>query len=91
NATDAADYLVRKGVPFREAHEAVGKLVRYAIKEGKTLENLSLKDFQQQSDKFERDVFEAIDIRACMDAKLSAGATSRAAVLEQIKRAEESL
>ncbi|MDR2162595.1 MAG: argininosuccinate lyase [Clostridiales Family XIII bacterium] len=91
NATDAADYLVRKGVPFREAHEAVGKLVLHAIKEGKPLEDLSLDEFLEHSGKFEKDIYDAIDIRACMDAKLSEGSTSLDSVEAQIAAAEESL
>jgi argininosuccinate lyase len=91
NATDAADYLVRKGIPFREAHEIIGKLVLFAIREGRALEELSLDELKEHSDKFELDVYDAIDMRACMDAKLSAGGASRASVEEQIKAAEESL
>jgi argininosuccinate lyase len=91
NATDAADYLVRKGLPFREAHEVVGKLVLYAIKKNKALEDLTLKELKKHSELFGEDIYEAIDLRACMDAKKSAGSTSRASVEEQIKLAEQSL
>ncbi|MDR0518767.1 MAG: argininosuccinate lyase [Clostridiales Family XIII bacterium] len=91
NATDAADYLAHKGVPFREAHEIVGKLVLYAIKKGKALDDLTIKDLQKHSDKFEPDVFDAIDLKACMDAKLSSGSTSRESVLAQIAAAETEL
>jgi argininosuccinate lyase len=89
NATDAADYLVRKGLPFREAHEIVGKLVFYAIRKGKALEDLPLGRLQQFSDRFEKDVYDAIDISACMDAKLSEGGTARAKVEAQIAAAEK--
>jgi argininosuccinate lyase len=91
NATDAADYLARKGVPFREAHEIVGKLVLHAIREGKALEDLPLDELRGFSDKFDGDVYEAIDLRACMDAKLSEGGAARARVEEQIAAAEASL
>jgi argininosuccinate lyase len=91
NATDMADYLVRKGTPFREAHETVGVLVLRAIREGKTLGEFSLNELKEHSEKFDDDVYGAIDIRACMDAKLSAGSTSRKSVEEQIAAAEASL
>jgi argininosuccinate lyase len=91
NATDMADYLVRKGMPFREAHETVGALVLHAIREGKTLGEFSLGELRERSDKFDEDVYAAIDIRACMDAKLSAGSTSRESVEAQIAAAEASL
>jgi argininosuccinate lyase len=88
NATDAADYLVRKGAPFREAHEIVGKLVLHAIRKGKALEELPLGDLRAFSDKFDGDVYDAIDIRACMDAKRSAGSTAKKEVEAQIAAAE---
>jgi argininosuccinate lyase len=91
NATDAADYLARKGVPFREAHEIVGKLVLHAIQEGKALEDLPFGELRKYSEKFDEDVYEAIDLRACMDAKLSEGGTARARVEAQIAAAEASL
>jgi argininosuccinate lyase len=91
NATDAADYLVRKGLPFREAHEIVGKLVLYAIGEGKALEDLTLGELKKHSDKFGDDIYAAIDLRACMDAKLSSGSTSGKSVKEQIAAAEAAI
>jgi argininosuccinate lyase len=91
NATDMADYLVRKGMPFREAHETVGALVLRAIREGKTLGAFSLDALREHSGKFDEDVYGAIDIDACMDAKLSAGGTSRKSVEAQIAAAEASL
>lgn len=62
NATYAADYLARKGIPFRDAHEIVGKLVNYSITHNKRLEDMTLGEFQRFSDKFEADVFDAISI-----------------------------
>ncbi|MDR0357036.1 MAG: argininosuccinate lyase [Clostridiales Family XIII bacterium] len=91
NATDAADYLVCKGVPFREAHEIIGALVLSATKEGKAIEEFSLDELREHSDKFGEDIYDAIDIRACLDAKLSDGSTSGASVAAQIEAAEKSL
>ncbi len=63
NATDAADYLVKKGLPFRDCHEIIGKMVLYCIGQGKNIEEMTLKEFQSFSPLFEEDIFEAIDIR----------------------------
>ncbi len=85
NATDAADYLVSKGIPFRDCHEIIGKLVLHCIDQGKAIEDLSLEELKTFSDKFEEDVYEKIDIRACIEAKKSKGSTSFASVKEQLE------
>ena len=76
NATDAADYLVSKGLAFRDCHEIIGRIVLYCIEKKKAIEELSLEELQGFSDKFEADIFEKINIRACISAKKSKGSTS---------------
>lgn len=79
NATDLADYLVVKGVPFRQAHAIVGETVRYCIANRKTLDSLTLEEFRQFSDLVDQDVFQAISVRNCVDRRDSYGGTSPAA------------
>ncbi|QOX65638.1 argininosuccinate lyase [Anoxybacterium hadale] len=83
NATDAADYLVGKGLAFRDCHEIIGRLVLYCIEQNKAIEELTLEELKGFSEKFEEDIFEKIDIRACISAKKSKGSTSFESV-EQI-------
>lgn len=73
NATDLADYLVRKGLPFRQAHEVVGKCVAYAIQQGKFLPELSLEEYKQLSDLFESDLLLALKPEHCVEARKSYG------------------
>jgi len=79
-ATDLADYLVRKGLPFRQAHEVVGRLVRYALDEGKTLEDLTLPEFRRFSPLIDDDVKDAITVEASLRARAVTGGTAPAAV-----------
>ncbi len=92
-ATDLADYLVRKGVPFREAHALVGQVVRRALERGNSqaLRELRLEDFQAISQKFEADVYEVFDFRRSVEMKSAPGGTATEAVREQIKRARSLL
>ncbi|MDR2610031.1 MAG: argininosuccinate lyase [Clostridiales Family XIII bacterium] len=87
NATDAADYLAKKGLPFRECHEIIGKIVLYCIDKGVSIEDLSLDELQGFSDKFEGDIYEKITPLACMNAKVSEGSTAEASVRAQIEKA----
>lgn len=73
NATDLADYLVRKGLPFRQAHEVVGKCVAYAIEKGKFLLEIPIEEYKQFSDLFESDLMEALDPANCVEARRSYG------------------
>ena len=73
NATDAADYLTKKGMPFRDAYTTVGKLVYYCTQTGKMLEQLSLDELKALSDQFEEDVYEALNMRNCMEQRSSYG------------------
>ncbi|MBR1797207.1 MAG: argininosuccinate lyase [Clostridiales bacterium] len=74
NATDLADYLVRKGIPFRSTHEISGKLVHYCIENNTTLEKLSLEEFKQFSDLIEEDVYDAISLETCVNKRTITGA-----------------
>lgn len=73
NATDLADYLVRKGLPFRQAHEVVGKCVAYAIEKGKFLLEIPIEEYKQFSDLFESDLLAALDPANCVEARRSFG------------------
>lgn len=80
NATDAADYLVGKGVPFREAHSIVGKLVLYCIERNMSIDGLPLDEMQKISDKFEEDIYEAVSLKTCVEKRLTVGAPGREAM-----------
>ena len=67
NATDCADYLTKKGMPFRDAYKCTGTMVAACIREGKTLEELTLDEFKQYSDLFAEDVYTAIDLTTCCE------------------------
>ena len=85
NATDAADYLVSKGIPFRDCHEIIGKIVLYCIEKGIAIEDMSMEEFKSFSPKFEDDIYEKIDIRNCIKAKKSKGSTSFESVKKQLE------
>lgn len=85
NATDLADYLAKKGMPFREAHELVGRIVLFCSKQGVGLEELSLSAYQALSPIFEDDLFEAIGIEYCVRARKITGGPSPETVLEGIQ------
>ena len=91
NATDAADYLVVKGMPFRSAYKISGQLVAKCIAEGKVLETLTLEEYKAFSELFEEDIYEAVDLAACVQRRTSLGGTSAASVEEQIKYIREFL
>ncbi len=84
NATDCADYLVRKNVAFREAYGIVGTLVKYCIEHKKTLETLSIDEYKQVSPVFEEDVFEAIDLWTCLNNRSVHSGPSKQSVMQQI-------
>ncbi|GHU63062.1 argininosuccinate lyase [Clostridia bacterium] len=91
NATDAADYLVSKGVPFRRAHEIIGKLVAYCIEKSLMLEEMDDELLGQIAPEFGADFREKISLKACMDAKDSEGGTAEERVKEQLAAAEAEL
>ena len=84
NATDAADYLVSKGIPFRDCHEIIGRMVLYAIQNGKALDDLTMEEFHTFSPAFEDDIYEHIAVKSCIEAKKSEGSTSFESVAKQI-------
>ncbi|MDQ0256954.1 argininosuccinate lyase [Evansella vedderi] len=91
NATDIADYLVTKGLPFREAHEVIGKIVLYAIENKKFLLELSIDDYQKFHELFEDDIYEVLAPDNVVAARGSYGGTSQAQVKEQIELAKKQL
>lgn len=91
NATDAADYLVRKGVPFREAHEVVGKLVALAIQQGTNLTGLPILVMQTASPLFHEDILQALSPSQVVDARQVRGGTAQSAVTFQLKLAKACL
>lgn len=91
NATELADYLVGKGMPFRQAHELVGRLVRYGLERGKRLEEFSLEEYRQFSPLFESDVYEALSLDAALARKAVPGGTAPARVAEALAAARQRL
>ncbi len=89
NATDVADYLVRKGVAFRDAHEIVGKLVYYCIGKGVALLDLTLEDLQEFSPKIENDIYDAISLETCVNVRKLPGGPAKTAVLDSIEIAKQ--
>lgn len=84
NATDAADYLVKHGVPFRDAHGIIGKLVLYCIDNNKTLNELSLSEYKEISPVFEEDIYDAISMKTCVAKRNTIGAPGQDAMEEVI-------
>ncbi len=84
NATDCADYLVRKGMPFREAYMIVGRLVHMCMDTGESLESLPLSQFRAVSSRFDADVYEALDMKHCVEERRAIGGPARSAVEQQI-------
>jgi argininosuccinate lyase len=90
-ATDLADYLVKKGLPFRDAHEVVGKTVAFAISSGQDISELSLSDLQTFSKLIEEDIFDSISLEGSLSARNHIGGTSKAQIIKAIKIAKNSL
>jgi len=91
NATDFADYLVKKGVPFRQAHEISGKAVAYAISKGKYLLDMTLQEYQMFSELCDQDVYEALLPATCVKARISYGAPAFAETKKQISLCNKTL
>lgn len=91
NATDCADYLTKKGMPFRDAYKAVGSLVAYCIANGHTLESLSLKEYKAVSDLFEEDIYDAVSLLTCVQGRNVLGGPAPEQVKAEIARAKEQL
>ncbi|MCG7905606.1 MAG: argininosuccinate lyase [Candidatus Thiodiazotropha taylori] len=90
-ATDLADYLVRKGIPFRDAHEVVGKAVAFGVAESRDLSEMSLAELQQFSDQIDEDVFEILTLEGSVSARDHIGGTAPAQVRQAIQRARQRL
>lgn len=88
NATDLADYLVKKQVAFRDAHHIAARFVKYAIERNLALEDLDLATYKKESDLFEKDVYEAIDLKTCLKNRKSQGGPAPEEVLRQIAYVE---
>ena len=91
NATDAADYLVVHGIPFRDAHGIIGRLVLYCIDKNCALDDLSLDEFKQFSPAFEHDIYEAISLKTCVEKRNTIGAPGTQAIERMIKHCEDIL
>lgn len=91
NATDAADYLVKKGLPFRDAHEIIGKLVLYCIQNNTSLEHLTLAEYKKLSPIFDETVFQAISLEECVNKRNIIGGPSKEMILKHIETAQEFL
>jgi len=85
-ATDVADYCVRKGLPFRQAHEVVGKTVRYCVETGKDIPSLSLEEFRAFSPLIDADIYAFVTLEASVNARKATGGTAREAVERELKR-----
>ena len=89
NATDAADYLTKKGMPFRDAHEVVGKLVLYCEQNDKSVDSLSLEELQSISEIFEDDVYEALSLRSCVENRSVYGGPGPESVKQHIEKIKD--
>ena len=91
NATDAADYLVLKGVPFRDAHGIIGQLVLYCIDKNCAIDDLSLDELKDICDKFDEDIYDAISLQTCVEKRLTLGAPGMEVMNKVIKASKEYL
>ena len=91
NATELADYLVWRGMPFREAHETVGRIVMHAIERGVELNDLSLNDLKSFSSLIDQDVFESLSLERTLATKSQVGGTSSERVAQELKSARSRL
>ena len=91
NATDAADYLVKHGVPFRDAHGIVGRIVLYCLDKNIAIDDMSLEELKAISPVFEEDIYDAISMETCVNTRLTIGAPSKKAMEDAIRKEEEYL
>jgi argininosuccinate lyase len=91
NATDVADYLARKGIPFRETHEVAAKIVAFCYSQSRIIDELSIDEFKTFHPLFEKDVYEAINIKNVVNRRNSYGGTSTEAVKIQLEEIKKSL
>ncbi|MCR4693954.1 MAG: argininosuccinate lyase [Pseudobutyrivibrio sp.] len=91
NATDAADYLVGKGIPFRDAHSIIGSLVLYCIDKGCAIDDLSIDELKAISPAFDQDIYDAISMSTCINKRLTIGAPGKEAMISEINACKEFL
>ena len=91
NATDVADYLVKKGLPFREAHSVVGQMVFYSIEHNKSLDELTMEEFKEFSDIIDNDIYDAISMETCVNDRKIVGGPAEETVKATIKKMKERL
>ncbi len=91
NATDAADYLVNHGIPFRDAHGIIGQIVLYCMERDIAIDDMSLEELQKFSPVFEQDIYDAISMETCVNKRLTIGAPGKQAMEDVIAREEEQL
>lgn len=91
NATDAADYLVKKNVAFRDAHEIVGRLVLYGIENNKALDDFTLEEFKNISEAFDNDIYDAISLKTCVEKRNTKGAPGLKAINDEIEASRKLL
>ena len=91
NATDLADYLVKKGMPFRTAYKIVGTVVGKCVKEGLTLDEIPLEEYKKFSEIFDEDLYDEISLETCIRKRISRGSTGYDSVMEQIAYVEDQL
>ena len=91
NATDLADYLTKRGIPFRSAYKTVGEIVAHCIGAGYVLDNMPLEEYKKYSDVFSEDLYEEISLEACVKKRISAGSTGYDSVDIQIQNTKKFL
>ena len=85
NATDMADYLVKKGIPFRDSHEIIGRMVAYCLGKNKSIDDMNMDEFKYFSNKIENDIYDAISLKTCVNERKIPGGPAKDSVIEQIK------
>ena len=89
NATDAADYLVKKGLPFRDAHSVIGNMVFYCIEHNKAIDDLTMEEMKSFSDIIEEDIYEAVSMETCVNDRAVIGGPAKTVTLNAISEAEK--
>ena len=91
NATDAADYLVKRGMPFRDAHSVIGRLVLTCLEKGKSIDEMTIEELKEISDVFEEDVYDAVSMKTCVETRLTIGGPAPEAMKKVLENYEKYL
>ena len=91
NATDCADYLTKKGMPFRDAYTVIGKVVAYCTQKSKTLEDLTIEEYKEVSELFDNDIYDTIKLENCVKKRIIPGGPAPEIVSEHIQRVKNSI